>query len=196
MEEIIKEEETGSVGLPSLPTALNSLYQSLDLDNKRLFLKIFRFIWGEVLPLKRFVNFSGILYSFWAVDILRSRLGLSPSELSALTYLYQVSKKGKLIVRSSVIYEANILPSVVPSSRVVLLNSLKRAGYITRQTRNTQAPHYSSSYSKTAVFLRLSPAGVRLVEDMERDLYKVLVNNCLDDLKGTNKKPRKRSPQG
>jgi hypothetical protein len=177
---------------PVLPSALQSVYNSLDSSNRSIFVKVFRFLWGVVLPYKRYIGISGVLYSYWAVDLLRHRCALSCAQLSVLSYIYQISKQGSNIIHSEQIYISGVLPHYSKVSKQILLSDIVRAGYITRQTRNPEDPFYSRSYRRQPVFIRLAPSGIRLIEDMEKDLYKILVNGCLDGLKGKNK-PRKRS---
>jgi DNA-binding MarR family transcriptional regulator len=190
------EEITASGGCsPSLSPELNSIYQSLEFNNKRIFVKVFRFLWDVVAPASRFTGFGGVLYSYYAVDFLRIRLNISPAELSVLAFLYSVTGKGREIINSSKVLGCVALDYMTVKGRNYVFRKLKKAGYITRSTRDTSAPFLSRSYSRQPVFIRLSSSGVRLIEDMEKDLYKVLVNNCLDDLKGTKKKPRNMRPR-
>jgi hypothetical protein len=104
-----------------------------------------------------------------------------------LSFLYKVTDKGRQIIHSSKVYAADLLPNLTLPGKKWLLLDLKYKGYITRTTRDPR-PHYKKYHAP--VFMSLSPAGVRLIEDFETDLYKILVNNCLNDLKGTTKKPR------
>lgn len=182
---------------PSLPPVLLSLYSGLNEENKQIFYKMFRFIWGEVVPLSRFVKYGGLLYSYWAVDLLRERLGLVPSELSLLSYLYHISKNGRLYIHSEVIYNSSICPGALRHTLENRLRDLKVKGFVTRSTRNPGEPYrQSSQHNKQAVFIKLSPSGIYLIEQMEKDLYKILVNSSFEDLAGTKKKPRKSKRSG
>ena len=188
-----QENRAPSLAPPSLSPELNGLYQSLNLDNKMIFLRVFRFIWGVVAPVSRFVKYGGVLYSYYAVDFLRVRYGLTSSQLSLLSFLYHVTGKGQQITDSWRVYNAFILPELTRDAKKSVLRSLKLRGYVSRSTRNTSLPYLSRSYSRHPVFINLTSSGVRLIETFEKDLYKILVNSSFEDLAGTKKRPRKNS---
>lgn len=173
---------------PSLPPSLSSVYSSLSPDMQKVFIRVFRFLWNYVCPLSRFIGHGGVLYSYWAIDMLRVKIDLTPSELSMLAYLYQVTDKGNKTIHSDIIYNSIILPHILIQSKQGILNDLKHKRFISRSTRDASQPYLSRSYQKQPVFISLTPAGVRLIEGIEKDLYKILVNSSLDELTRANKK--------
>lgn len=174
---------------PSLSPSLHLLYLNLTKDNQRLFIKVYKYLWGVVCPLSRFVKYSGVLYSFWAVDRLRHRFNLSTSQLAALSYIYQVTNKGANIIHSNVVYNGMLLPHVLLGAKQHILSGLVSLGYVSRSTKDASAPYLSRSYSSHPVFIRLTSSGVALIEGIEKDLYGLLLNTSLNELTGTNKKP-------
>jgi len=175
---------------PPLSPSLLTAYSTLNSDMRRLFDKVYHQLWNYVCPLSRFVKYGGVLYSYWAVDLLRHRAGLTSSELAVLAYLYQLSSGGRKVVHSDKVYSDSVLPDLIYASKQQLLHDIKSKGYIIRLTRDPITPYLQRSVAFRPVFIKLTPSGVRLIEGMEKDLYKILVNNCRDDLTtGLNKKP-------
>ena len=168
---------------PSLPPDLTTIYNSLTDNNRRLFNKVFKFMW-------RYVNdrrlSSGVL--FWGVDLSRRHLRLPSSDLAVLTYLYYISGKGVNIVRSDVLYNSGILPGISLDGFQMCLNRLKHKGYLTRHTSDPSLPYQSRSYSRQPVFIKLSAAGVKLIQTIDKDLYNLMLHTSLDDITGRNKK--------
>ena len=182
-----------NIPAPSLPPTLLTLYSGLNEENKQVFYKVFKFLWGELLPVHKFTGYSGLLYSFWAVDLVQRYSGLASSSWAVLSYLYQITKHNKRYVKSIDVYESSILPGVLTSTKQKILSSLVVAGYVVRSFRDPDNPHYKKSFLTHPCFVRLSPSGVRLIETFEKDLYKILINSSFEDLSGTQKKPRKNS---
>jgi hypothetical protein len=172
---------------PPLTPSLNSAYLSFNSDMRRLFVKIYHHLWNYVNPLSRFTGHGGVLYSFWVVDLLRVRLGLTSSELAILSYLYQITDKGTNTIHSDSIYNSAVLPHVLKQSKGAILYDLKCKGFISRSTRNLSEPYLSRSYSSHPLFISLTSSGVRVIEGIEKDLYKILLNTSLNELTGTNR---------
>jgi hypothetical protein len=173
---------------PSLSPELLSIYLGFNEENKRIFLKMFNYLWSVVAPARKFISFGGVLYAYWAVDLLRERAGLCSSELSLLSYIYQVSNKGRNFIHSNLIYNSAVLQNIVDSSKQRKINDLKRRGYLIRSTWDANAPYLSRSRSRQPVFIKLTYEGVRLIEGIEKDLYKILVDSSFNDLTtGINK---------
>lgn len=171
--------------LPSLPSDLNSLYLSLPDDMQRLFIRVFRYLWGVVNGWR-----YGFVPLFWAVDLLRLRFSLTSSELTVLTYIYYASHKGKRFIHSDLVYNGTILQDLIYKSKQGVLNDLKHKGYISRSTRDPGQPYSQrAQHNKQPVYISLTPAGIKLIEKCERDLYNIIMNTSLDDLTG-NKKAR------
>jgi len=75
-----------------------------------------------------------------------------------------------------------VLPDLIYTSKQQLLHDIKGKGYINRLTRDPATPYLQRSVAWRPVFIKLTPDGIQLIEDMEKDLYKILVNNCFNDL--------------
>jgi hypothetical protein len=170
---------SSSGSLPNLPNNLNSLYQVLNDDSRRLFMRVFRWLW-TYLNGKR-VNVVG---SFWAVDLLRVRSSFPVSHLIMLSYLYQVSNKGVNIVRSEHIYNSSILPGFNTASKSAIISTLKNSGYLVRSCSDPSAPYLSRSYDRHPIFIKLSAKGVKFIEDMNREVNNIMMRQSLADLTG------------
>ena len=188
IEEITKSTKLSSA--PSLSPSLTTLYQTLNVNDRRLFVKIYRYLWGVVAPASRFVRSYGLLYSYWALDLLRVRADLTTTELSLLSYLYQVTNKGRKYIHTAAIYNSAVLPGLVEHTKCCRITDLVRRGFIIRNWRDPIANKYTSRYFgwRSPVFICLTPSGVALVENIEKDLYKLLLSTSLDDITGRNKK--------
>lgn len=178
---------SGSPPSPSLSPSLLNSYNMLTDVNKKLFNKVYRYLWG-VVNSRRFVDRGGVLSSFWAVDLLRDRYKLNTSELSLLSFLYQITCRGAVVVHSDQVINSGALPHLLLISKNRLLVTLKHRGYISRSTRNPATPYYSRYTFRNPVYITLTRSGVEVVENIERDLYKILLHSSLDELTG-NKKP-------
>ncbi len=185
----MNKQELSPASPPLLSPQLNTLYQSLTEDNKHLFVKVFKYLWGVVLPSRRFIGRGAVLYSYWAVDLLRERQKLPPRLLSLLTFIYFITDKGRKYINTNQVYNSSgVLPDLDAKSKQAYLSHLTQRGYIVRSRRNTDDPYYQRSYARRPVFIRLSPSGLALIEGIEKDLYKILMRSTLEDLTG-NKKP-------
>jgi DNA-binding MarR family transcriptional regulator len=145
-------------------------------------------MWNYLNPLRCYTGHGGVLYSCWAIDMLRVKIDLTPSELSMLAYLYQVTDRGKSTIHSDIIYKSVILPHIQIASKQGILNDLKHRGYISRYTHNSSAPYLQRSFSRQPVFIRLTLKGISVIQGIEKDLYKLLLNTSLDEITGANKK--------
>jgi len=183
-----KKTKTGPFTLscpPTLSPVLNKYYNSLDDVNKVLFKQIFSFLWGVVFNLgTNRKKPEGILFYYWCVDHIREKYNLTNSELSYLAYLYHATSKGRRFVCSADVYNNQVLDNVKYQTRKQILLNLHKRALILRSWSNPDEPYLQKSYRSRPVFLRLTPAGVDLVETMEKDLYKVLLNSSLNDLTG------------
>jgi len=173
---------------PPLNPELNTLYNGLDENNKAVFIKVFKFLWGCVCPLSRFIGFSGVLHSFWAVDLLRDQSGLTTSQLSLLTFIYQATDKGKNYILVKSILAGPVVPHLATISKGQTITNLRRLGYLTCAHHIPATATLPRSYSRHCLFIRLSPSGVRLIEDIEKDLHNILMRTSLDELTGTTNK--------
>jgi DNA-binding MarR family transcriptional regulator len=173
--------------LPELDKNLISLYGVLDDSTKSLFNKVYKYLWTFVNGRK-----MDLINSYWCVDMLRTRLDLTPSQLAMLTYLYQVTNKGKRYIHNDLIYAAPILPHLLRSpastSMQVLLYYLKEKGYIIRSRYDPVNRCYKWGRNRRPVFLNLSASGVKLIEDLNKDISRILLNTSLNDITGANKR--------
>lgn len=168
----------------NLTKELRLLYKVMPGDAKRLFMRSFRWLWSHVNG-KR-VN---LISSLWAVDLLRARLRLPLSHLVILSYLYHITDKGLNVVHSDTVYSAPLLPDFNQLSKQSILLLLKRAGYISRSTSDPSAPHLSRSYDRHPVFIKMTPAGVRLIEGMNKDINNMMMRTSLEVITGNKKSP-------
>jgi DNA-binding MarR family transcriptional regulator len=177
-----------SASLPSLPSQLRSTYTLLSVDNQRLFVRVFNWVWSYVFNLRVMMRRGGVLYYYWIVDISRVKHNLTPSELSLLAFIYHSSGCGVNIIHSDVVYNGPLLPDIVRHSKECLLSELIRRGFISRSTRNPQQPYsQKAQHSRQPVFISMTRSGVQTIEEIEKDLYKVLHNSSLNELTGIKK---------
>jgi hypothetical protein len=173
---------------PSLSPALRTIYLTLSLEEKQLFNKVFMLMWDYVCPLKSFVNSGGILHSYYVIDLLRSRYNLTTNHLSALTYLYQITRKGADIVHSQLIMNSLFMADAQQLMKYRTLAELRTRFLIKRHYFDPSQPYLSRFRSNNPEFIELLPAGVTIVHDIEKQLYYLLRNTSLNDLTGVNKK--------
>jgi len=166
--------------LPTLSPQLNVLYNSLNDDMRRIFVKIYSYLWGVVND----QGCSGVVSKWWVLRLVAESAGLPPSSFAVLSYLYMTTNKGRKLIRSKYIYLAGVLPGAVPKTVQRVVWDLKHAGLITRHTRNPDEPYLQRSHSRQPVFLKLTYKGVALIEGIEQDLNKLLLNTSFNDLTG------------
>jgi len=185
----VNMQAENSFPAPSLSSNLTAVYLSLSSEMQRFFIRVFKLMWNYVNPLRRFTGHGGVMYAYWAVDMARVKIDLTPSELSMLAYLYQVTDRGNNTIQSDKIYNSVVLPHIVTASKQGILNDLKHLGYITRLTCDPSAPYLSRSFSRQPVFVKLTSKGVSVIQGIEKDLYKLLYNTSLNEITGADKKP-------
>lgn len=187
--EQLNGSSVSSSSLPPLTPELNNLYNGMSGDNKQLFVKVFRYLWGCVVPFKAFTGRSGAVYSYWAVNDVLIKRKLYPAFFSMLVFIYQLTRGNKKYIVSDEVYNCpGLLPSVQSNTKQVYLCNLTQLGYITRSWSDPDKPYLQKSYRSRNVFIKLSPAGIKLINDIEKDIYKTLLNTSLNDLIGANKK--------
>jgi len=169
------DEITTNSAPPPLPSSLSSSYLSLTMEGRRLFNKVFMLMWSTLVPHGRRY---GVLYSYWAIDSLRIRYGLSPSDLSLLAYLCMVSDRGKYIINSN---QLKACHSLFHGKYYLLtkLTAFKDAGYIVRLSRDPSLPYLSRSISRQKIFIQFTGKGVELIDKIERELFKLTINTSL-----------------
>lgn len=178
-----EQEITGSP-LPSLPPDLRLLFNSLDNDHKRLFIKVFRWLFHYVNS-----RCGSVVFLFWAGDMFRRRLELTSSDLAVLTYLYYISGRGVFAVRSEAAYNSGILPGLLPVAYKEVIYRLKKRGYLTRSTSDPSRPYLSRSRARQPVFISLTSSGCNVIRGIDKDMNRFLLNTSIDDLTGVSKKP-------
>jgi len=132
-------------------------------------------MWSTLVPHGRRY---GVLYSYWAVDMLRTRFGLSPMDLSLLTYLCMVSDRGKYIINSMQLKNSSSLQFGKYSLHNKLIE-FKDAGYIVRLSRDPSQPYLTRSISRQKIFIQFTGKGVELIDKIERELFRITVNSSL-----------------
>lgn len=172
----------GSLSAPSLPSSLTSLYQLLDDNMRRLFNKVFMFLWDYVR--RKVLSSHGVLNTFWIVDDLRAKHGLCSSEFSMLTYLYHVTDGGKRIVSSQAIYNGSALPHLAESGKAHYLRKLREGGYIIRSSRDISAPYLQRSIYHSKIFIQLTPKAIGVIKDIDRRVQHLIMRSSLNDIIG------------
>jgi hypothetical protein len=173
--------------VPSLSSSLSVSYSLLPDDLQRLFIKVFKYLWG-VVHYRRFKDTGSVLMSLWAVDIIRSRCSLSRSELAILTFIYQMSNKNTKLLHSDSVYYSGVCPDLKITAKKNILSLMVKRGYVVRSYTDPSKPYLQRSFASRPVFLCLSSSGVLLLQGIEKDLYRLLLRSSLDDLTGKHKK--------
>lgn len=172
----------GSLSAPSLSSSLSSSYRLLDEASKRLFNKVFMFLWDYVR--RRVHGSRGVLHTYWIVDDLRCGYDLCPSEFSMLTYLYQITDGGKRIVSSTAVYNGMVLPHLTDDGKAHYLRLLRKRGYILRSSRDISAPYLQRSVYHSKIFIQLTPSGVGVIKDIDRRVQTLIMRSSLNDIIG------------
>ena len=169
---------------PSLPVSLLTLYSGLNSRSRKLFNKVFVYLWGVLVPRSRRYD---VLHLYWLVEKVRKDNNLTVSDLAVLSYLYQVTEGGKLIVDSRRLHSSTSLRYCYQVLSVILIK-LRKAGYLVRTSRDHTLPYLQRSVSQQKVFIQLTGSGVALIHKLETELYRLSYNTTLDDITTNNKK--------
>ena len=173
---------TTNLPAPSLPSSLASLYSLLNIEQQKLFNKVFMLMWLSVVPSgKRY----GIIYCYWALERVLCERGLERSEFALLTYLNQMTEGGKYYINSIKLRRSTAFNFDV-SRQYVLLNRFKKAGYIIRYSRDPSLPYLQRSVSKQKIFIQFTGKGVELIKSIERDMFNIMLNKSLEDITTRN----------
>jgi hypothetical protein len=105
-----------------------------------------------------------------------------------LSYLYQITRKGASIVHSELVYNGFIRTNVQLAFKKSILTRLRLKGYLIRLRRDPSQPYLSRFHSSHPVFIQLTPQGVAVIHDIEKAMYRLLLNTSFDELTGANKK--------
>ena len=191
----MKEEKNEEIALltspPSLPPSLITEYNSLSDVEKLRFTKMFNYLWGVVAPAVKFTRFGGVLHAFWAVEFLRAHTSLTSRDLAILTYIYQETDKGTKYIKAKIFYDKAELLNTKPISMRSRFTALKRSGWIVRRSSDPRRKYNPGL--KQNQFVSLSSQGVQLIEGLQHDLYKVLINHSYAEITGRDKKTRGRA---
>jgi hypothetical protein len=178
---------------PSLPPSLGVIYNSLTKESKRLFNRAFMFLWSYVLNRTDFIQSGGVLHTYYIIDNLRHKTGLTTSELAMMTYLYLVTDRGNKIIHCNEVYYGIALLHINMASRRNVIYDLRKKKYLARYQRDPSAsPYLTRSKSRgDHPFIQMTPKGVDLIVTMNRDLYNIFNYTSFDDLTGKNKRPER-----
>jgi len=175
---------------PLLPPSLSYIYGSLDSNMQRLFIKIFRWCWTHAINKRSYLRRGSALFHYWSIDISRMRLGLTTAEMCLLSYLYQVTNQGSNYIHSEKVYNSMVLPNLMKDSKLAVLKTLKKRGYVTRSYRNlSDSPYMARSFNHHPVFINLTSSGVQIIKAVEEDIYDIVYRHSMNDITGVNKKP-------
>jgi hypothetical protein len=176
-----------SVSSPVLSSDLLTLFGALDNGKRRIFRKLYTYLWRYLRPLD---NYS-ILQDYWAfhyviTDVYKLPFGL----VALLSWLYQVSGKGVNIIDSR---RFNNTRPVAMSVRNIYeyMSVLRKSGYIERYTRDPSAPYLLRSVSRQPIFIKVTDAGCKLVEDIERETYNLIMRSVMREI--TTGKPKRKA---
>ncbi len=171
--------------VPSLSPEMLTIYNRLNDAEKLLFKRVFRWLWPRLHSYRGFTGASGGLCYWWAVDLTRLKYNLLMPDISLLSFLWYITR-GKKYIHSDFIAHS---PGLVSHpDRMKQICKLANLGYIDRRrvhpiTRMDAGPH-------SRPYLCLSPAGVALIHDIERDIFHLLTRSALSDLTGIKKPGR------
>jgi len=176
-------DNNGSVlSAPALPSTLSSLYSMLDITQRRLFNKVFMFLWDYVR--KKVYGSHGVLNTYWIVEDQRIKYDLCTSELSMLTFLYDITGGGRGIIHSQAVYNGSALPHLTTSGKSWYLTMLRNKGFILRTTRDTSAPYLRRSVYHSPVWIQLTPKAVGMIKAIDRHVQSKIMRSSLNDIIG------------
>jgi hypothetical protein len=169
---------------PILSNSLSLSYGVLGDDMKRLFNRVYHYLWHYVND--RSIKNMGFMAHYWLIPRLVSSSCLAPSEFIILSYLYMMTQRGKYLIHSNRICFSGVLPGATSQTVGRVLWDIKHAGMITRHHKDPARPHeHKAQHNKQAVFIKITPKGLQFIEQMEKDLNKILINTSLNDLTGS-----------
>ena len=184
-----EEIHTGRTNIPDLPllsSSLNSLYNSLDGFNKGVFIRVYNYLWGVVNDYS--VKRAGVVSHYWLLFMILRSSPLSSPSLALLSYLYLMTNKGNRLIHSNIVYNSGVLYGYGWRSVQRVLYNMKRAGYITRHTKDPGRPYsQSAQHNKQPVFIKMTNKGIKTIQDMEKDMNRILMNTSFNDLTGMKK---------
>jgi hypothetical protein len=101
--------------------------------------------------------------------------------------LYQLSERGKYIIKSTQLFKSS---SLHLSSRTLepLLTKFKDQALIVRLSRDPTQPYLTRSIARQKIFIQFTAKGVAFVDTIEDDLRVLLINSTIDDVTTANNK--------
>lgn len=157
----------------TLSSDLADQYRRLSAPHQHLFLKLFRQIFNYLLPATRITSHGGVLFTYYLVNQSRKDFGLSVGDLDLLTMIYHLGSGGRETLRTDKLRE--IYPNL--SNRHFV--SLRKKGFIQRYTWDPHVPAYRSQRSHRPIFVRITPAGITIIEEVENKLRKILYRSAI-----------------
>ncbi len=170
--------------LPPLTKEIKEYYSILGDAEKQIFSKVYLWSCSHLLNKRYYLKYYAPLFYYWAVDLVRVKLKLSASELAVLSFIYQVSDKGARIIHSKCLRSPFLCPDLVSGSLVRVLASLSDRGYLLHYARNYQEPYLQRSISKGKPFILMSPAGIKIIKDIEAQLYDLVKYSSYEEITG------------
>ena len=175
-----------SSSVPSLPSDLKSLYLNMGDDEKRLFNRVYVSLWGVVNTYN--IKRSGIASYYWLLSMVAGASSLAPSSLVVLSYLYMMSNKGSKLIHSNTLYLSGCVPGALFKTYQRITWDLKHDGYITRHTKDPGQPYnHKAQHNRQPVYIKITGKGLKIIEGMEKDVNKILLNTSFNDLTGIKK---------
>lgn len=172
--------------LPSLTNQLKAQFLLLDVVQQRLFKRVFVWMWRHV---NESFRLTGIVYNYWAAESFRLSSSLTSLELSILSYLYMLSDRGNITIKSCQVYESGVFHTSASVLDDILQRLVKR-GYITRNYRDPVNPYLKINTSKHRIFIRFTRPGVKLMQQFEYTINYNTMRSSLADVAERGKQGR------
>jgi hypothetical protein len=174
---------------PVLSSDLLTLFGALDNGKRRIFRKLYSYLWRYLRPLE---NYS-IMQDYWAFHaVITDKYNLPFSLVALLSWLYQVSGQGKLIIDTRR-FKGLRPVAMSAGNRFESMSTLRKSGYIERYSRDPSAPYLLRSVSRQPIFIKVTDAGVKLIKDIERDTYNLIMRSVMREVTtGAPKRKRRK----
>lgn len=162
-----------------VPESLQAYYLRCGDAERRLIKRMTSIILRDVAGLK-----PDYISVYWAVNLVLLRSGIPRTHFVVLSYLYQVTIKGRNVVNTGDIYRNFPLPKYKIEGKRAIITRLKNAGYISRSTSDPSRPYLSRSHRRQPVFIKLTGKGIKFCNDVNREVNNILMRQSLADLTG------------
>lgn len=181
--------DQASASLSSLPSlsSLSSVLSGMTFEQQSVLHKAFTVMWRKIAPMKRFTSSAGVLHLFWILDDEMKRRDISPRNLTYLTYLYTLSECGSRWIDAPSLYSLDICP-ITKLMWAQCGSWSYQHGYTLHSYRNPEHPHITYQLHGNR-YIKLSDAGIALIKDIERSLYKRSLETAKITLFGNKKRP-------